>query len=227
MMPTVLITGANRGIGLELARQYAADGWSVIATCRALKDAGELKKIKGEIRIETLEVTDQRQVKALAKKLKDEAIDVLLNNAGMLTGYEGFGKTDTESWLQTLHVNTVAPLQIAEAFIEHVARSDQKKIVSITSGMGSIGRGPDGGAYAYRSSKAALNMVMATAGNDLKSRKIAVAVISPGWVKTDMGGPSASITPKTSADGIRKVIAKLGAKTSGHFFNYSGEEIPW
>jgi NAD(P)-dependent dehydrogenase (short-subunit alcohol dehydrogenase family) len=226
-MPTVLITGANRGIGLELAHQYAAEGWSVIATCRALKDAGELKKIKGEMQIETLEVTNQKQVKSLAKKLKDVAIDVLLNNAGMLTGYEAFEKTDTESWLQTLHVNTVAPLQIAEAFVEQVARSDQKKIVSITSGMGSIGRGPDGGAYAYRSSKAALNMVMATAANDLKSRKIVVAVISPGWVKTDMGGPSASITPKTSADGIRKVIAKLAAKTSGHFFNYSGEEIPW
>jgi NAD(P)-dependent dehydrogenase (short-subunit alcohol dehydrogenase family) len=226
-MPTVLITGANRGIGLELARQYAADGWSVIATCRDPKDAGALKKLEGEIRVETLEVTDRKQVKALAKKLKDTAIDLLLNNAGMLTGYEAFGKTDTQSWLQTLHVNTVAPLQIAEAFVEHVAASDQKKIVSITSGMGSIGRGPDGGAYAYRSSKAGLNMAMATAAGDLKSRKIAVAVISPGWVKTDMGGPGASITPKTSAEGIRKVIAKLGPKTSGRFFNYSGEEIPW
>jgi len=224
-MPTVLITGANRGIGLELARQYAADGWDVIATARDPKDAAELKKLKA--RVEALEVTEQKQVKALAKKLKDVAIDVLINNAGMLTGYEAFGKTDTQSWLKTLHVNTVAPLQIAEAFVDHVARSEQKKIVSITSGMGSIGRGPEGGAYAYRSSKAGLNMVMATAANDLKARKIVVAVISPGWVKTDMGGPSASITPKTSAEGIRKVIAKLKAKTSGHFFNYSGEEIPW
>jgi len=224
-MPTVLITGANRGIGLELARQYAADGWDVIATARDPKDASELKKLK--VRVEALEVTDQKQVKALARKLKDEDIDVLINNAGMLTGYEAFGKTDTQSWLKTLHVNTVAPLQIAEAFLEHVARSDQKKIVSITSGMGSIGRGPEGGAYAYRSSKAGLNMVMATAANDLKSRKVVVAVISPGWVKTDMGGPSAAITPKTSAEGIRKVIAKLRPKTSGHFFNYSGEDIPW
>jgi len=224
-MPTVLITGANRGIGLELARQYAADGWDVIATARDPKDAAELKKLKA--RVEALEVTEQKQVKALAKKLKDVAIDVLINNAGMLTGYEAFGKTDTQSWLKTLHVNTVAPLQIAEAFVDHLAASEQKKIVSITSGMGSIGRGPEGGAYAYRSSKAGLNMVMATAANDLKPRKIVVAVISPGWVKTDMGGPSASITPKTSAEGIRKVIAKLKAKTSGHFFNYSGEEIPW
>ena len=224
-MPTVLVTGANRGIGLELARQYAADGWDVIATCRDPKDAGELNKLK--VQVETLEVTDQKQVRALARKLKDTEIDVLLNNAGMLTGYEAFGKTDAQSWLKTLHVNTVAPLQIAEAFIEHVARSDQKKIVSITSGMGSIGRGPEGGSYAYRSSKAGLNMVMATAANDLKPRKVAVAVISPGWVKTDMGGPSASITPKTSAEGIRKVIARLGPKISGRFFNYSGEEIPW
>jgi len=226
-MPTVLITGANRGIGLELARQYAADGWSVIATCRDPKDAGELKKLKGEIRVEALEVTDHKQVKALAKKLKDTGVDVLLNNAGMLTGYEAFGKTDTKSWLETLHVNTVAPLQIAEAFVHHVARSDQKKIVSITSGMGSIGKGPADGAYAYRSSKAGLNMVMVTAAHDLNHHGISVAVISPGWVKTDMGGPSASITPQISVNGIRKVIAKLGLKTSGRFFNYSGEEIPW
>jgi NAD(P)-dependent dehydrogenase (short-subunit alcohol dehydrogenase family) len=226
-MPTVLITGANRGIGLELARQYAADGWDVIATARDPKDATELQKLKGEIRALALDVTDQKQVKALAKKLADTPIDVLINNAGMLTGYEAFGKTHTQSWLQTLHVNTIAPLQIAEAFADHVARSEQKKIVSITSGMGSIGSAPAGGAYAYRSSKAALNMAMAIAANDLKSRKIVVAVISPGWVKTDMGGANAAITPKTSAEGIRKVIAKLGPKTSGHFFSYSGEEIPW
>jgi NAD(P)-dependent dehydrogenase (short-subunit alcohol dehydrogenase family) len=226
-MPTVLITGANRGIGLELARQYAADGWSVLATARDPKDATELQKLKGEIRALALDVTDRRQVKALAKKLADMPVDVLINNAGMLTGYEAFGKSDTQSWLRTLHVNTIAPLQIAEAFADHVAGSEQRKIVSVTSGMGSIGRGPEGGAYAYRSSKAGLNMAMATAANDLKSRKIVVAVISPGWVKTDMGGRGAAITPKTSADGIRKVIAKLGPKTSGHFFNYSGEEIPW
>jgi NAD(P)-dependent dehydrogenase (short-subunit alcohol dehydrogenase family) len=226
-MPTVLITGANRGIGLELARQYAADGWSVIATARDPKDAVALNKLDGEIRVVALEVTDQKQVKALPKKLADTPIDVLINNAGMLTGYETFGKTHTQSWLQTLHVNTIAPLQIAEAFADLVARSEQKKIVAITSGMGSIGKGPEGGAYAYRSSKAALNMAMATAANDLKSRNVLVAVISPGWVRTDMGGANAAITPKTSADGIRTVIAKLGPKTSGHFFNYSGEEIPW
>ena len=226
-MPTVLITGANRGIGLELAKQYSADGWSVIATARDAKNADGLKALKGDIRIEALEVTDEKQVDALAKALKATAIDVLLNNAGMLTGYEGFGQTDTQSWLQTLHVNSIAPLKLAEAFVEHVARSDAKKIASITSGMGSIGGNASTGAYAYRSSKAALNMAMATAANELRSRKISVAVISPGWVKTDMGGSNATLDVKESAAGIRKVIAGMNVGLSGHFFNYSGEEIPW
>src|SRR5262245_58992782 len=159
-MPVVLITGANRGIGLELVKQYAGDGWSVIATARDPQNADGLRALKGDIRIEALAVTDQERVRALAKALKGTAIDVLLNNAGMLTGYETFGDTDTESWLQTLHVNSVAPLQLTEAFVDHIAGSKQKKVVSITSGMGSLGSNASTGAYAYRSSKAALNMVM-------------------------------------------------------------------
>ena len=226
-MSTVLITGANRGIGLELTKQYSADGWSVIATARDVKNADGLKALKGDIRIEVLEVTDEKQVKALAKALDGTAIDVLLNNAGMLTGYESFGQTDTQSWLKTLHVNSIAPLKLAEAFVEQIARSAEKKIASITSGMGSIGSNASTGAYAYRSSKAALNMAMATAANELRSRGISVAVISPGWVKTDMGGSEATLNVKESAAGIRKVIAGMNVGLSGHFFNYSGEEIPW
>ncbi len=226
-MPTVLITGANRGIGLELARQYAGDGWSVIATARDPKQADGLKALKGDIRIEALEVTDEKQIAALAKALKGTAIDVLLNNAGMLTGYESFGDTDAKSWLQTLHVNSIAPLKLTEALVEHVAASAQKKVASITSGMGSIGSHASTGAYAYRSSKAALNMVMVTAANELRSRGISVAVISPGWVKTDMGGTGAPLDVKQSAAGIRKVIDKLNVGISGTFFNYSGETLPW
>ena len=226
-MPTVLITGANRGIGLELAKQYAGDGWSVIATARDPKNADGLNALKGEIRIEALEVTDAKQVQALAKALKGTAIDVLLNNAGMLTGYESFGDTDAESWLQTLHVNSIAPLKLTEALVEHVAASQQKKVASITSGMGSIGSHASSGAYAYRSSKAALNMVMVTAANELRARGISVAVISPGWVKTDMGGANATLDVKESAAGIRKVIDKLNVGISGQFFNYSGENLPW
>jgi len=226
-MPTVLITGANRGIGLELAKQYAGDGWSVIATARDTKNADGLNALKGDIRVEALEVVDEKQVGALAKALKGTAIDVLLNNAGMLTGYETLGDTDTESWLKTLHVNSVAPLKLTEALVEHVAGSQQKKVVSITSSMSSMGGNASTGAYAYRSSKAALNMVMLTAANELRPRGISVAVISPGWVKTDMGGPGAAITVKESAAGIRKVIDKLNVGISGQFFNYSGENLPW
>ena len=226
-MPTILITGANRGIGLELAKQYAGDGWSVIATARDPNKADGLKALKGDIRIEALEVTDEKQVAALAKRLDGVAIDVLLNNAGMLTGYEAFGQTDTASWLQTLHVNTIAPLKLTEALVEHVARSQAKKVASITSGMGSIGGNASTGAYAYRSSKAALNMIMVTAANELRARGVSVAVISPGWVKTDMGGANAAIDVKTSAAGIRKVIDKLNVGISGQFFNYSGENLPW
>jgi NAD(P)-dependent dehydrogenase (short-subunit alcohol dehydrogenase family) len=226
-MPTVLITGANRGIGLELAKQYAGDGWSVIATARDAKNADGLKALKGDIRIEALEVTDEKQIAALAKALKGTAIDVLLNNAGMLTGYESFGETDARSWLQTLHVNSIAPLKLTEALVEHVAASRQKKVAAITSGMGSIGSHASTGAYAYRSSKAALNMVMVTAANELRSRGISIAVISPGWVKTDMGGAGAPLDVKQSAAGIRKVIDKLNVGISGQFFNYSGENLPW
>jgi NAD(P)-dependent dehydrogenase (short-subunit alcohol dehydrogenase family) len=226
-MPTVLITGANRGIGLELAKQYAGDGWSVIATVRDPKRADGLDALKGDIRIEALEVTDEKQIAALAKALKGTAIDVLLNNAGMLTGYEVFGETDTASWLKTLHVNSVAPLKLTEALVEQVAASRQKKVAAITSGMGSMGSHASTGAYAYRSSKAALNMVMVTAANELRSRGISVAVISPGWVKTDMGGPGSTLTVKQSAAGIRKVIDKLNVGISGQFFNHSGENLPW
>jgi NAD(P)-dependent dehydrogenase (short-subunit alcohol dehydrogenase family) len=226
-MPTVLITGANRGIGLELARQYAAAGWSVIGTCRKPAEAGALGTLKGSVRVEALEVTDRAALQALAGRLSDTPIDVLLNNAGMLTGYEAFGETDTASWLKTLEVNTIAPIHVAEAFADHVARSAQRKIVSITSAMGSIGRNTATAAYAYRSSKAALNMAMVTAANELRARGIIVAVISPGWVKTDMGGDNAALTVEESASGIRKAIEGLSAATSGRFFNHSGEEIPW
>ena len=186
-----------------------------------------MKALKGDIRIEALEVTDEQQIQALARKLDGLAIDVLLNNAGMLTGYESFGATDTQSWLKTLHVNSIAPLKLMEALVEHVARSKQKKIVSISSGMGSMGGHASSGAYAYRSSKAALNMVTVTAANELRPRGISVAVVSPGWVRTDMGGAGAALDVKESAAGIRKVIDKLNVGISGQFFNYSGENLPW
>lgn len=226
-MPTVLITGANRGIGLELTRQYAAAGWDVIACCRKPKDATALAKIKGKIELKALDVAKPASITKLAAALKGRAIDVLLNNAGILGRRVGFGKAESKEFLSVMQVNALGPLLMTEAFWGHVKRSKGKKIAAITSGMGSIASGANGGSYAYRSSKAALNMVMANAAGDLKVKGIAVATISPGWVKTDMGGKNASITATESAAGIIKVIAGLNADNTGSFFNYDGKPIAW
>jgi len=240
-MSTVLITGANRGLGLEFVRQYAADGWKVIAACRTPSKAAELQaitKAHKNIRVETLDVGDLKSITALAKRLKGEAIDVLINNAGILSGAnpsmsavkndksQSFGSIDPDAWLQVMRVNVLAPLKITEAFVTHVAQSEQRKIVMISSGWGSIER-MDGGWYAYRPSKAMLNAVTKNLAADLKDHKICVVSFSPGWVQTDMGGKEADITPETSITSMRKTIARLGMKQSGGFFNREGEIYPW
>ncbi|MBI2253361.1 MAG: SDR family oxidoreductase [Proteobacteria bacterium] len=226
-MPTVLITGANRGIGLELARQYAQAGWDVIACCRKPTEADALKALKGNVEVKALDVAKPASIAKLAVALKGRSIDVLLNNAGILGRRVGFGKAETKEFLGVMQVNVLGPLLMAESFWPLVKKSKQKKIVAITSGMGSISGGANGGSYAYRSSKAALNMVMKNLGNDLGGKGIATAAISPGWVKTDMGGKSAPLTVTDSAAGIIKVIASIDAAKSGGFFNHNGDTIAW
>jgi NAD(P)-dependent dehydrogenase (short-subunit alcohol dehydrogenase family) len=224
-MSTVLITGANRGIGLELARQYAAAGWDVIACCRKPKEATALARLKVEMR--PLDVAKPASIAKLAVALKGRAIDVLLNNAGILGKRSGFGKAESKEFLSVMQVNALGPLLMAQSFWPHVKRSKMKKVAAITSGMGSIASGANGGSYAYRSSKAALNMVMKNLGNDLGGKGILTAAISPGWVKTDMGGKSAPLSVVDSAAGIIAVIAGLDTKSSGGFFNYNGQILPW
>jgi NAD(P)-dependent dehydrogenase (short-subunit alcohol dehydrogenase family) len=226
-MKTVLVTGANRGIGLEFVRQYAADGWSVIACCRKPGEAKELKALPGEVRIEKLDVASDVSIDALAKLLKNQPIDVLINNAGIYGGKQDFGNTDAKDWLEVMQVNVIAPLHMLEAFAGNLAAGKEKKALSLTSKMGSIGDGPSGGGYIYRSSKAALNMTMATAARDLKRHDIIVIVAHPGWVETDMGGKGAPVTPKASVAGLRKLVAGLKPADSGKFFNYTGETLPW
>ncbi len=226
-MPTVLITGANRGIGLELARQYAAAGWDVVACCRKPKDADALKALTGNVEVKALDVAKPASIAKLAAALKGRPIDVLLNNAGILGRRAGFGKAQSKEFLGIMQVNVLGPLLMAENFWPLVKKSKLKKIVAITSGMGSISSGANGGSYAYRSSKAALNMVMKNLGNDLSAKGIVTAAISPGWVKTDMGGKSAPLAVGDSAVGIIKVIAALDAGKTGGFFNYNGDTIPW
>ncbi len=225
-MPTLLITGANRGIGLALLRSFAADGWRIHACCRQPDKAKALKAVDGNIRLHRVDVTDGLRVAGLARNLADEAIDVLINNAGIFGPRTGFGETDYDVWQKVLAVNTLAPLRLVERFVEHIGRSERKLVVNVSSRMGSISQA-SGGAYIYRSSKAALNAITKGLSSDLASRGITVTAVHPGWVQTDMGGAGADITPETSAVGLRRVIDGLTSKDSGRFLNYDGEEIPW
>ncbi len=226
-MPTVLITGANRGIGLELVRLFVADGWSVHAVCRQPDKAKSLKEIEGRVSVHRADVTDGLRVASLARELSDEPIDILINNAGQLGGRAGFGETDYDLWLETLKVNTLAPLRLVERFADHVEASERKLIVNISSLMGSIARTESGGNYIYRSSKAALNKLTCTLAVDLKPRGIAVVSVHPGWVSTDMGGPEAPLAPPDSAKALHALFLRLKPTDSGRFFNYDGGELPW
>jgi NAD(P)-dependent dehydrogenase (short-subunit alcohol dehydrogenase family) len=226
-MSTALITGASRGLGLEFTRQYAAKGWKVHVCART---PGKLPGIKGDIHRHTLEVTDYKAVKALAAKLSGEAIDVLICNAGVGGGRDDggqdLGSLDPTAWRQVFEVNTLAPLMMAEAFIEHVARSKQKKLIAITSILGSIANNA-GGRYAYRASKTALNMEWSCLAKDLASRGIICVALHPGWVKTDMGGAGAALTIDQSVPPMVKTIEGLKASDNGRYLQWDGGELPW
>jgi NAD(P)-dependent dehydrogenase (short-subunit alcohol dehydrogenase family) len=223
-MPSVLVTGANRGIGLEFARQYAGDGWQVVAACRDPAAATALKAAKGDVRIEALDIGDDRQIADLAKRLGDLPIDVLINNAGVYGPSSG---SDTDAWLDVLRVNCIGPLHLAERLAGNVVRSKRRVIASLTSGMGSIAQNDGGGYLIYRTSKAALNMAMRSLAGELRQRKVTVIVVSPGWVRTDMGGSSAPLSPQESVAAMRRLFDGAKLADSGNFFDRGGHEIPW
>ena len=229
-MPSVLVTGANRGLGLEFAKQYAASGYRVFATAREparATDLAALAKGHSNISVHTLEVAEAASVQRLAGELAGEAIDILINNAGVMgPKRQTVGKIDFDGMLDTLRVNTLGPLRLAEAFVEQVARSERKMMVAITSGMGSIADS-SGGYYAYRASKAALNMSFHNLALDLKARGIIAFVINPGWVQTDMGGSGAPLPVEASIAAMRKVFDDMTLEQSGSFMNYKGGTFPW
>lgn len=230
-MPSILITGANRGLGLEFVRQYAAAGYRVYATCRspgAATALGALAAQHTQVSTHALDVADAQSVTRLAdEELADASIDLLLNNAGTAAPRaQSFGKIDYDGFRSALEINTLGPMRMCEAFVEHVARSDRKHMISITSGMGSIGDS-GGGYYVYRATKAALNMLMHNAALDLRERGILVAVINPGWVQTDMGTKNAPLTPAESIRDMRKVFDALTLQDTGKFLNYRGGTYEW
>jgi NAD(P)-dependent dehydrogenase (short-subunit alcohol dehydrogenase family) len=232
-MPTVLITGANRGIGAEFVKQYSSAGWRVHACFRSLDKAEALRNLAAiphsNIMLHQIDLSDFEQIDMLALTLTNETIDILINNAGIFPdkGSKGFKDTDYDMWSYAFRVNSMAPLRMAEALIEHVAKSSEKKIVFISSKVGSISANTTGAHYAHRSSKVALNMVAKSLSIDLAPRGISIATIEPGWVRSDMGGNSAPISPEESVSGMTKIIEHLNPRNSGEFVSYNGQKLSW
>lgn len=227
-MPTVLITGTSRGIGLELARAYGAAGWTVIATLRDPEAFDRLAGMPGSVTPTQLDVADPASVAILGERLKGVALDLLIANAGQY-GPRGvrLGQISYPTWQEVMAVNVMGALRVIETFLDHLRAGSGRRIVAVTSKMGSIADNGSGGNYLYRSSKAALNAAMRSVALDLAPEGFAVGVVHPGWVKTAMGGPNALIDTATSVAGMRRVIDGLTVATTGRFWNYDGAEIPW
>jgi len=230
-MATVLVTGVNRGLGLEFLKQYAEAGWTVIGTCRDLSQAVEASRIadeSGSVELYPLEVTDADSVAHLADSLSQRSIDVLILNAGVMGAASlALENLDPDDFLHSLRVNTVMPALMIQAFREAVKRSEHRLIVGMSSILGSIAENADGGLYSYRASKAGLNAVLRSASHDLRSDGITVLAMHPGWVQTDMGGENALINTAESIAGMRDVIDKATAQMSGSFVSYEGKQLPW
>lgn len=226
---TVFITGANRGIGLEFARQYASDNWRVFASCRNLvhaKDLQHLAQYFSNITLLQLDVTNPIQLSQIAEKYGDTEIDLLINNAGVYPN-DDFGNISIDTMRQTFLTNTIAPLKISEAFMNNISKSHLRTIVSISSKMGSINENNSGDDYSYRASKAALNMVMKNLSLEVKNKNIKVFTVHPGSVKTDTGGQHAVITPEQSVSNIRSLLLRLTERDTGQFFDYMGNQLKW
>ncbi len=231
-MKTVVITGANRGIGLEHTRRYADRGIQVFAAVRSIAEAVELQavssKSNGAVKVVEYDAALSGGHHSLKDAVGDVPVDLLLANAGIMGDRaQMFGSIDTEEMLDLFRINSVAPLRLAQAFADNVAESGRKLIAFQSSQMGSIGDNRSGGYYAYRASKAALNMIARGVANDLKSRGIVAVTLHPGWVKTRMGGSSAPLTVEQSVAGQQRLFDKLTLADTGRFFNYDGKELPW
>jgi NAD(P)-dependent dehydrogenase (short-subunit alcohol dehydrogenase family) len=224
MASNILITGANRGIGLELARQLAARGDRVVATCRNPDSAEALRGL--DLRVERLDVTDEESIAAVAASVS-HPIDVLLNNAGVGVRGAPLGEFDYGGFRRFYEVNTLGALRVTEAFLPQLRSSDRKVIVNMTSRMGSIADNTSGGSYEYRATKAALNMVTRSMSIDLAGDGFICMVLHPGWVRTDMGGASAPLSAADSAAGILRLIDGADHEFNGGFYDYSGQLLPW
>lgn len=232
MSKTVLITGCNRGLGLEFAYQYARDGWQVHACARDLIHAESLLALEARfsdnVSLHTLDVNKDGQIKALDRVLGNATIDLLINNAGYYgpRGVE-FGSLERDLWRQVLETNTLSPIMLTQALYPRIAASGLKTVAFISSKVGSIADNTSGGGYYYRSSKTALNQAVRSLSIDLSGVGVKVVALHPGWVQTDMGGGGAPITAEESVSALRSLLVDLEPEQSGAFINYDGSSIPW
>ena len=232
-MATVLVTGANRGLGLEFVEQLVARGDDVIATTRhnGRNAAGAIEALhdaSDNLDVLNLDMRDDASIAAFLGKIDGRAIDILINNAGVY-GPRGaaFGELGGEPWAEVMQVNCIAPMLLAQALLPNLRLGSQRKLVFITSKMGSVADNRGGGSYIYRSSKSALNAAVKSLSVDLAGEGFASMLLHPGWVQTDMGGPNALIDANTSVSGMLRVIDGAGQAESGKFIAYDGADIPW
>ena len=220
-----LVTAANRGIGLELVRQLVARGEDVVATARVPAEASQLQKLGA--RVLELDVAHRVSVSSFARELEGQALDVLVNNAGVGVGGREFGSLDYDWMDQCFQVNTLGALRVSEALLPNLRAGDRKLIVNVTSKMGSIDDNSSGGAYAYRASKAALNAVTKSMALDLEPEGFTCVVVHPGWVRTRMGGDSAPVTVQACVGGLLGELDELDASKNASFFDFTGAAVPW
>ena len=226
-MQQLLITGANRGIGLEFTQQYLANGWRVYASYRQQPGDALAALACDQLTLLPLDVAEDDSIASLQEQLNGVELDLVINNAGVFGPKDqSLGTVSRQQWLDVLNVNSVAPLMLAQAVHKNL-RAKGGTFAVLSSRMGSI-EGNDGGAlYLYRSSKAAVNQVVKSLSIDLKQFGINVVALHPGWVQTDMGGANASINTHTSVNGLRQVLATIGPDDTGSFINYDGTSIAW
>lgn len=223
-MPTIVITGCDTGLGVEFARQYAAEGHRVLATCLNPDTAHDTRAIKGNVEVMKLDMTDHGDIAALGRHLAGAPVDILVSNAGIGRPHPPFGQTDYDNWRRILETNLIGPMKLAETLVNNIAAGELKIMAFVSSRMGSIALNNSGGSYAYRSSKAGLNMMVKGLAVDLAPRQISVIALHPGWAATEPGG---RVPVAESVSGMRGVIHRAGRHHTGIFQTYSDQPLPW
>jgi len=235
-MPTLVITGANRGLGFEFVRQYAADGWTIVAINR--RSSTELDELAGThpIEIVTADLTDDESMRAAVQRIGHPVVDLLINNAGTMGDgsfsesgfeYQAFGTFNRDEWLRVFNINVCTPMALTELLVDKLEAAENAVVVTLSSMLGSNELNTMGNSYAYRASKAAVNSITKSLGINLAARGIVCVALHPGWVRTDMGGPDADIDAVESVTGMRDTIANLTSADSGRFLAWHGDAMPY